>query len=98
MINDNVKKYCEAVALENMSKGLEKMVKEAPDSEKKEMLLDILKLSKEVANSHKVSQSTIEYLLYQVTAVESLLDMEKLRVKELEIKLEKREEQIKEML
>lgn len=61
--SENVTNSINARALLNMVEGYRLMIINAPDNEKKEMLLDLFKVAEKVANAQLKSTSTIESLL-----------------------------------
>jgi hypothetical protein len=65
--------------------GLEYMIRNAPDNDKKDMLKDVIKFGTELATTLKNNASTNEYLQAQNFKFEGLYEIEKRRVKELEL-------------
>jgi hypothetical protein len=69
--------------------GLDLMIRKAPDNDKKEMIKDVIEFGKELAQSYERFSGSNEYLQAVNFKLEGQLDIEKRRVKELEIQLEK---------
>lgn len=72
-----------------MLDGMDLMIKKAPDSDKKEMLLDIIKYGKNLSKSFERFAGSNEYLQTVNWAREGLLEISERRVLELEIELER---------
>ena len=94
-----------SAALINMINGIEGMILKAPDSDKKEMLLDVLHFSKEVAEGLKTQCNSFQFINTDNLQLEIKLGMEKTNVLEekihntkLRIENKKLKSQIKEML
>jgi len=92
--NDNFENHHYSSALLRMIKGLEEMILNAPDNAKKEMLVDVLNYSKEVATRIKNNVNSVNYLLVanhelEVTVQSHKLQAakDKLRIKILEAHL-----------
>ena len=71
-------------ALLNMLEGIRPMINSAPDSDKKEMLLDVVEFATRVAEQSKLAQNTIQYLLTDNSRLEALASLENLKVLRLE--------------
>ncbi len=72
----------------SLMEGLEVMIKNSKDSDKKEMLLDVIKYGKELSNTLERFSGTNQYYQAQVFKFEGLFKIEQRRVKELEILVE----------
>jgi hypothetical protein len=81
-----------------MLEGIKEMILKAPKSDKKEMLIDTIRYGLKVTSSFKKHLNTNDYLQALNFKYEGMYEIEKRRVKELEIKNNKLEKKIKEML
>lgn len=95
---DNFKNYHNAVIAERMIDKIDILILRASNGSKKEMLIDALRVCRKVCDASKNSEKRIEYLLYLNTKLEFDNDVCKISIKERDIKIEKLEKQIKEML
>ncbi len=68
-----------------MLDGLNQMIKKAPDNEKKEMLKDVIKFGQKLSKDFERFSGSNEYLQTINFALEGSLEIERRRVKELEI-------------
>ena len=82
----------------SMMEGLNDMIKKAPESSKKEMLKDVIKYGKELATDYKNSSGSNEYWQTVNLGCQGLLDIEERKNKELNVKINKLENQIKQMI
>ena len=74
------------------------MIEKAPDNDKKAMLLDIVKYGLDLTENFKKTSNSISWYQWNETCLEFKIDQLKLRNKEKDILLEKKEKQIKELL
>ena len=68
----------------SMLDGLNQMIKKAPDNDKKEMLLDVIKFGQKLSKDFKSFSGSNEYLQTVNFALEGSLEIERRKVKELE--------------
>ncbi len=88
-ISDTVENIYKCKRYYSMLEGMDMMIRKAPDNDKKEMLLDIIKYGKNLTKSFEKFAGSNEYLQAVDWAREGLLDIERRRNKELEIELER---------
>ena len=74
------------------------MIEKAPDNDKKAMLLDIVKYGLDLTENFKNTSNSISWYQWNETCLEFKIDQLKLRLKEKDILLEKKDKQIKELL
>lgn len=82
----------------NMLEGLKDLAFKSPKSDKREMLLDVIKYGEEISTILQSHLNTIQYHEMKETALEFEIDRLKLELKKSNIDLEKREKQIKELI
>ena len=82
--NQQYTDFRNSAALLNMLEGIKPMINSAPNSDKKEMLLDVVEFATRVAEQSKLAQNTIQYLLTDNTQLEARLSLEKLKTLRLE--------------
>ena len=97
-LSEGVIIYNDCEAFRKMLEGFELIILNAPDSDKKEMLKDIIKHGKKLSKSYQSHINSNQIYQWKETCYDGLLDIEKRKNKEKDIKIEKLENQIKEML
>ena len=81
-----------------MLEGLKSMALKSPDSDKKEMLLDVVKFGIEVSKDYQMHLNSLEYMQYEEDRLKMRINQLERELKETKIKLEKREKQINKMI
>ena len=76
-----------SLALINMIDGIEPMILKAPDNDKKEMLLDVIHFSKEVAEGLKTQCNSFSFINTDNSQLEIKLQMEKLKSQKQNIRI-----------
>lgn len=85
--NDNYTNLRYSSALINMINGITPMIEIAPNSDKKDMLLDVLRFGKKVAEKVKVNANSVNYLLHDNSVLEIKLEAANINTLKLETKI-----------